>query len=89
VCHAYTDGTGETHPECRESKSEDVRTGLIVLSQEELKSRRTEILSILGLSYKEYILKEMYDGLKEKEQEYSAELAAIDFFLKDEDDNQI
>lgn len=51
------------------------------LSQDQLQHRRNAILGLLGLSYKEYVLKEMNDGLTDAEKEFEEELEAIDFLL--------
>lgn len=62
-------------------EEEDVHTGLIILSKRELASRRAEILNILGLTHREYVLKDMHDGLEGRECDYRNELNAIDFLL--------
>ena len=55
------------------------------LTDDQLRARRYAILDILGMSYKEFVSKEMNNGLKEHELEYAKEIDAIDFLLGEED----
>ena len=61
-------------------------TGMINLSTKELRNRKEAILIMLGLTWKEYALKDMLDALTDSEREYRNELNAIDFLLGDDDD---
>ena len=60
-------------------------TGMINLSAKELRNRKEAILIMLGLTWKEYALKDMLDALTDPEREYRNELNAIDFLLGDDD----
>lgn len=51
------------------------------LTEEELWARQKDILETLGMSYREFVSKEMNNGLKEHELEYAKEIDAIDFLL--------
>lgn len=51
------------------------------LSEDQLRARRYAILDILGMSYSEFVSREMHDGLKEEELEFAKEIDAIDFLL--------
>lgn len=51
------------------------------LTQQELENRRDAILTVLGLTHTEYVLKSMHDGLSPFELEYYSELELIDFLL--------
>ena len=68
----------------RMDENED-HTVMINLSKEQLKARRTEILNILGLTHREYVRKEIHEGLEAKEWQYANELDAIDFLLEEDD----
>lgn len=61
-------------------------TKIINLSKKELSNRREAILAILGMTWKEFALKDMLDSLEGIEWDYRGELNAIDFLLGDEDD---
>lgn len=61
-------------------------TGMINLSKKELRNRKEAILIMLGLTWKEYAVKDMLDALSDPERVYRNELNAIDFLLGDEDD---
>lgn len=51
------------------------------LTEDQLRARRYAILDILGMSYSEFVSREMHSGLKEHEEEYAKEIDAIDFLL--------
>jgi len=63
----------------------DDHTRIINLSEDQLRSRREAILAILGLTHKEYVIKEMHDGLQGTEWDYRNELNAIDFLLAEDE----
>jgi regulator of PEP synthase PpsR (kinase-PPPase family) len=54
------------------------------LTKEELIARREALLNNLGMSYKQFVSKEMNNGLKEYELEYAKEIDAIDFILEED-----
>lgn len=51
------------------------------LTEDQLRARRYAILDVLGMSYSEFVSREMHSGLKEHELEYAKEVDAIDFLL--------
>ena len=59
------------------------QTRAINLSKEGLRARRSEILTSLGMSHREYVLKSMNDGLTENERLYEKEIDTIDFLLEE------
>jgi hypothetical protein len=63
------------------SEDEFPHTKMINLSREHLTERRLEILDVLGLTYKQYALKDMLGGLNDTEKKYQEELNAIDFLI--------
>ena len=76
----YTDVTPIESKMEKQAVSEYVDK-LTHLTEEELWARQKKILEILGMSYKEFVSKEMNNGLKEDELEYAKEIDAIDFLL--------
>jgi hypothetical protein len=70
------------------SEEEYLHTGMMDFTKETLSARRDELLSMLGLSWKEYAMKDMLDMFTENERRYQKELNAIDFLLADEDDKK-
>lgn len=57
---------------------------LIILTREQLLKRREAILSILGLTRKEYSLIIMNDAMEGNQWEYYTEFDAIEFLLGDD-----
>lgn len=55
---------------------------LMILNKEQLLARREAILALLGLTYKEWIAKEMNQGFEGTEWDYESEMDAIDFLLE-------
>lgn len=51
------------------------------LSEDQLRARRYAILDILGMTYSEFVAREMYDGIKQEDLEFAKEIDAIDFLL--------
>ena len=51
------------------------------LTEDQLRARRYAILDILGMTYNEFVAREMHDGLKEEDLEFAKEIDAIDFLL--------
>lgn len=77
-------GTTSVNSKIKEISMEDYpHTQMINLTAKELSNRREAILSLLGLTWKEFVLKDMLEGLEEQELEYRSELNAIDFLLGD------
>jgi hypothetical protein len=70
------------------SEEEYLHTGMMDFTKETLSARRDELLSMLGLSWKEYAMKDMLDMFTDNERKYQKELNAIDFLLADEDDKR-
>lgn len=63
----------------------DDKTRIINLSQVQLRARREAILSILGMTHREFILKSMNDGLTDTEKEYEHEIDVIDLLLEEDE----
>lgn len=55
------------------------------LTVEQLRARRYAILDILGMTYSEFVSREMHDGLKEEELEFAKEIDAVDYLLGSND----
>lgn len=68
------------------AEEEYPHTGMINLSEKELRNRKEAILIMLGMTWKEYALKDMLDSLTDSEMEYRNELNGIDFLLGDDND---
>lgn len=62
----------------------DDQTRAINLSKDDLRLRRSEILTSLGLTHRQYVLKSMNDGLTENERLYEKEIDTIDFLLRED-----
>lgn len=54
-------------------------------TREHLLTRRAEILKLLGLSYHQWVMREMNQALEWHELEYEKEMDHIDFLLGDAD----
>lgn len=59
---------------------------IIRLTREQLLARREAILALLGLTYKEWVNKEMNYGFQGIEWDYEGEMDSIDFLLGDDDE---
>ena len=70
------------------SEEEYLHTGMMDFTKETLSARRDELLFMLGLSWKEYAMKDMLDMFTDNERKYQKELNAIDFLLADEEDKR-